>query len=312
MYTKCTDRLHRIVRILRRLYEFVPVGLSETAEEYGVSERTIRRDLELISQAIPLRRERGSWRIDPVGRREGRGLGRALLQAFAENARIRAACLDDKSADPTAVDFAVRYHRLPRELGEEILSAILRDRVVEFGYRDKEGRLSLRRVAPVKLLSAQGFWYLIGWDLHKELPRTFRLDRIHTLRLLPEARDLEPETLRALGQIRDPWSNSLGTPEPILLYADAYAAAYLRDVPLHPSQEIRELHTEGSALFSYRVTHIMEILPGIKSWIPHLRVLEPEKLRRALIRELCEYVGEDCVTQMSQSGAIMEPEEEES
>ena len=75
MYTKCSDRLHRIVRILRRLYEFVPVGLSETAEEYGVSERTIRRDLELISQAIPLRRERGNLTLmERLGRKGCSGL----------------------------------------------------------------------------------------------------------------------------------------------------------------------------------------------------------------------------------------------
>ncbi|WP_456382875.1 helix-turn-helix transcriptional regulator [Hydrogenimonas sp.] len=288
-YRKRKDQIERILNIASRIFSMQNITLAVEAERFGVSERTIRRDLAKIGQTIPLRHTPYGVQIDlHAGNTDL--LDHALLQAFAESARIRAACLDRHTLDPQTVELAIRYHRLPKKLGERVLEAIHADRLCRFDYKDKEHHYSKRTAAPVKLLSAQGVWYLIAYDMEKKAQRNFRLDRIRKLEILDTSRNLPADTLAALEAVRDPWSDIHTTPEPIRLYADPYAANYLEELPLHPSQSLEEAHADGGAVFLYRITHPMELMPRIKSWIPHIRILEPAEWQNELKKELQAYL----------------------
>ena len=290
-YTKHKKQIKRILEIASRLLQMQSISLPSEAARFGVSKRTIRRDLEKIGQTLPLKRTPEGWRVD-LAAKTSQPLDHALLQAFAESARIRAACLDRHTNDKKTVELAIRYHRLPKELGEILLEAIRTDRLCRFDYRDKDGKPTHRTAAPVKLLSFLGVWYLVAYDTDKREPRTFRLDRIKNLTPLETSRNLTSEMLLRLEEIRDPWSNPTAAPQPIRLYADAYAAGYLNDTPLHPSQCLEEAHTDGGAIYLYRITHPMELMPKIKSWIPHLKILEPESWIEELEKELKNYIGD--------------------
>jgi predicted DNA-binding transcriptional regulator YafY len=64
------------------------------------------------------------------------------------------------------------------------IRAFVRCRPVALLYRDSEGRVTERRVEPHGLMVRAPLWYLLGFDLRKELPRHFRLDRVqaaHTM-----------------------------------------------------------------------------------------------------------------------------------
>ncbi len=285
---RCIDRIDRLLALVSKLTRMEPLSFRQIAEEHNVSERTARRDIHKIKEFFPLKQSDGRWQIDLLESQRRHGLlANSLLQAFAENLRIEASCLDAGRSDPHLVDFAVRYHRLPRDLGEKLLEMMIGDQNAQFDYIDKEDTLSHRRIAPVKLLHAQGFWYLIAYDYDRKAQRTFRLDHIRNLRPLPGLPPLDPQIRQRLEKIRDPWQQS-DAPETIrvLLYADPEAAPYLRDVPLHPTQKLEDPHTDGGAVFSYTLSHPMELLPRIKSWIPHLRILQPDSLKKELLQEL--------------------------
>ena len=291
---RCIDRINRLLAITSRLTRLESLSFRQIAEEYDVSVRTTRRDIEKLKEFFPLENTDGMWRIDLQESQRRHGLlANSLLQAFAENLRIEASCLDAGRSDPRLVDFAVRYHRLPRELGEQLLKMMIDNQNATFDYVDKERNPSHRRIAPVKLLHAQGFWYLIAYDYNRQAQRTFRLDHIRNLSPLPDLPPLDPAIRKRLESIRDPWQQS-DAPETIriLLYADPEAAPYLRDVPLHPTQKLEEPHTDGGVIFSYTLSHPMELLPKIKSWIPHLQVLEPESLKKDFLQEIKNYLEE--------------------
>jgi predicted DNA-binding transcriptional regulator YafY len=55
-----------------------------------------------------------------------------------------------------------------------------------FHYVDREGKKTVRRVEPHGLLVEPPVWYVLGRDIDKAEPRTFRMDRIARPRLLPE------------------------------------------------------------------------------------------------------------------------------
>ena len=115
-----TNRHHQIEKILQitnRLFQMQSISIRSEAERFDINERTIRRDLHKINQIIPLKKTPDGWRIN-LSAKSFELLDQALLQAFAESARIRAACLDRHTHDVKAVELAIRYHRLPKELGK--------------------------------------------------------------------------------------------------------------------------------------------------------------------------------------------------
>jgi predicted DNA-binding transcriptional regulator YafY len=67
------------------------------------------------------------------------------------------------------------------------LAEAARDRhPVTIGYRDRHGNRSDRTLRPYGLVAHSGRWYVAGGDSASAEVRTFRLDRIAELRVLPE------------------------------------------------------------------------------------------------------------------------------
>ena len=64
-----------------------------------------------------------------------------------------------------------------------VADALGRQVAVSFTYKTPEGSPTTRTVDPVKVLIAQGQWYLQGWCHLREAMRTFHLDRVSDLSL---------------------------------------------------------------------------------------------------------------------------------
>jgi predicted DNA-binding transcriptional regulator YafY len=71
-----------------------------------------------------------------------------------------------------------------------------------FSYTDREGRRTQRRVEPHGLLVQPPVWYVLGRDVEKREPRTFRMDRIAKPRILPEV-VFRPDTSVIQAQLPD-------------------------------------------------------------------------------------------------------------
>lgn len=56
--------LARLIMIIQKLYEGESVSVSALAEEFGVSTKTIQRDLKERLHMIPLKREGQKWRLE--------------------------------------------------------------------------------------------------------------------------------------------------------------------------------------------------------------------------------------------------------
>jgi predicted DNA-binding transcriptional regulator YafY len=53
-------------------------------------------------------------------------------------------------------------------------------------YKENEDEFTERRVEPYKLMNGQEGWYVHVWDLDKDAPRSYRLDRIREATVLDE------------------------------------------------------------------------------------------------------------------------------
>ena len=70
------------------------------------------------------------------------------------------------------------------------------------------------------------------------------------------------------------WFQPLNAPFEVQLLVSGYAAKYFERKPLPTQRVIRRLK-DGSLELALQITHEMEIVPVVKYWMPHLRVIEP-------------------------------------
>src|SRR5438309_5501732 len=77
------------------------------------------------------------------------------------------------------------------EVAEVVSGAIAARRLLELEYyKENEDEFTERRVEPYQLLNGQEGWYVHSFDLERDAPRGFRLDRIRTATILDE--EFEP------------------------------------------------------------------------------------------------------------------------
>ena len=185
----------------------------ELAERLGVTQRTVRNDIERLRRlGYPVLATRGSI----GGYRLSAGTAMPPLLLDDEEAVAIAVALGSASGgaveglEETALRALTKLMQvLPKRLGGRVdalqahtlrvsgrrrgpdidgrllalLAGAARDReVTRFAYSDHSGSASERRVEPYRLVNWGRRWYLVAFDLERDDWRTFRLDRMSETR----------------------------------------------------------------------------------------------------------------------------------
>jgi len=197
-----TGRLFEIIYLLLNKER---VTAKELAERFGVSSRTIYRDIDTISLAgIPIYTEKG------------KGGGISLLPDFVLNKSIlseqeqseilsalqgltqiqssdsehvlqKLSTIFNKTAAKwLEVDFTDWSFEQEDHWGG-FKTAILQKRVVEFDYYSSYSEKTHRRVEPIQLWFKSRSWYLKAYDLDKQDLRLFKLTRIRNLEITEDS-----------------------------------------------------------------------------------------------------------------------------
>ncbi len=185
--------------------------VSELAERLGVDERTVRRDVaRLYDLGVPvetLRGRYGGYRLAP-GRRVlplmfsreevvAVFLGLANAQAASPEPGIagQTALSKIKRAMPTAdakrIDTLLGVMTRSSQSGGAtpdpavmltLAEAVDRGHALDLRYLSAEGNLSWRTIRPHALVAHANRWYFLAFDTDKQDERTFRVDRIRSVR----------------------------------------------------------------------------------------------------------------------------------
>ena len=197
---------------------------AELAERLGVTDRTLRRDVDrLRALDYPVEATTGpaggyrltSGRSLPpllldddealataialaTAAGSGAGIDDAALRALTKLQRVLPARLRPQLAALTGTTAAVAPrgapHVDPHVLGA--VAACCRDaEILAFDYRSRADETTARRVEPHRLVAHGGRWYLVAFDLERAGWRTFRVDRMAELR--PTRRGFTPRELPA-------------------------------------------------------------------------------------------------------------------
>ena len=77
----------------------------------------------------------------------------------------------------------------------------------------------------------------------------------------------------------------------IILSIDTRVAFYFKQRSILPEQQIVKELGDGSLIVSSKINHDMQLLPLIRFWIPHLKIVNPEGLQEELEIDLKKYLA---------------------
>ncbi|BDT97859.1 MULTISPECIES: helix-turn-helix transcriptional regulator [Nocardia] len=218
------DTPARLLRLLSLLQTPREWPGSELAERLGVTDRTVRRDIdrlrelgypvtatlgaaggyrlaagaamppllveddEAVAIAVGLRAAAGSAvaGIEEASVRALAKVEQVLPAKLRRRVRVFAAALTPPTGDGPTAD--------PEVLATLAATVANRERV-RFAYRDETGAETRRNAEPVGLVPARRRWYLVGYDLDRAGWRVYRVDRID--RPQPTAARFAPRPLPA-------------------------------------------------------------------------------------------------------------------
>jgi predicted DNA-binding transcriptional regulator YafY len=191
---------------------------AELAERLGVTDRTLRRDIDrLRALDYPVASTTGAnggyrlvsgKNLPPLqlDDEEALAVATGLLavnhegatRALAKLQQVMPARLRERLAALTEAVEAVPAREAPPVDPARLatLAGACRDHeLVTFRYAARDGTTSVRRVEPHSLVTVRGFWYLLAFDPDRDDWRTFRVDRLDEP--VPTYRPFTPRALPA-------------------------------------------------------------------------------------------------------------------
>lgn len=200
-------KLNRLFEIATILLNKGSITAKELAERFGVSTRTIYRDIDVLSSAgVPVYMNKGNgggiyllenYAVDRtlISEQESENLLLAIqtMQATQypelDTVLEKMGSIFKKAAanDWVEVDFSP-WGSLPNENNKfaDIKRAMLGRRVIRFEYVNATGRKSIRLAEPEKLVFKDNAWYLRAFCRERQAHRTFRISRIKKLEITAE------------------------------------------------------------------------------------------------------------------------------
>jgi proteasome accessory factor B len=295
------------------------VTIREMVQELGVSEKTIRRDLETFqAAAFPLKETVGefgrkTWHID-AGKGEpglcfaydeaiALHLGRRFLEPLAGTVFWEAAQRAFKKIRATSGADALKYidqfgtmfhqtmvgaadYTKKAELIDELMVGIEDRRAVFITYQSLQATEPVTYdIYPYGLIYHRGSLYLVGWSPQREEICHWKVSRIEDAEVTqvpfqrPDDFNLEQHLAKSFGVYHGD-----GNVKIKVQFASA-VARYVSESNWHDSQKLTP-QKDGSVLAEFQLSDTEEIKRWIMSFGQHAVVVEPESLRNDVVGEL--------------------------
>lgn len=305
------EQVSRQWQVLQELESHSPVHPERLAKKFGVSPRTIYRDLETLKRVgfpIVSRRPLGyglapdqpipQLRFSPSELISLHLANLLLPTPIPESIRsgLKSAWAKIEAVTPKelipylkALNRSFQFQRYPRlidspDLIYQIQSAINDQRSVELSYFSiARNRLTQRVVDPYGLYSALGKLYLIGHCHHRKEVRIFAIERIRSLKLLSQG-FVRPPDFSLEEYMRGSFGIFRGPRARVRVQFDKKVARWVVAKEWQPGQRIKRL-SRGRIELEFEVSGLQEVRSWILSFGAHARVIAPAHLKRSIARE---------------------------
>jgi predicted DNA-binding transcriptional regulator YafY len=298
------QRIVRLAEILKILQQNKSITLKKLAEHFKVTERTIQRDIKKLRESgFPLKTNKdGYYYLDKnlikncdfcydeaefafiLGLKD-------LLSKVGEPFKKRVSRLLNSIYDNFDSIIFINFNHtveVDEKIFNQLVRAITNRNLVSIEYTVHSSFKAV--VEPYRLACFEGFWYLIGKDKASKIIKKYALDKIKKVSILKKVFNNVPKELdNLLRNSASIWfSDKKDIKVKILVTADC--ASYFKRKTLFPTQKIEQENKDGSIVVSFQIAHFEEIIHFLKSWLPWIKILEPEELGEELIEQMEEWI----------------------
>ena len=285
------------------------------ADELGVSERTVYRDLEVLEFAgVPwyfdeselCYRLRSDIRFPTLALTDDEAWGQVMATALSKAPGLavgvgaapttRKLAAGSKPATQQLLADAAKLvevfslqladHSQHQETIKTVQQSLLQRKCLT-GVYDSPHETASRKLHlhPYRLCLIKAAWYVVGRLDREELTKTFRIARFKTLRMLDDNADV-PAGFNPSEYFGNAWAVFRGdqTYDVELRFVPA-AARLVTETVWHHSQRAKS-HRDGSVTLQFTVDGLDEIVNWLLAWAGRVEVRQPVELKRRFVDKL--------------------------
>ncbi len=297
--------LTRLISILSKLYVGESLSVKALAEEFNVSERTISRDFnQKLVANFPIYQDKKLWKMRDGFKLEKStsiedtvvlGIMEKLIEGagtkFASKAKKLLSKIKNEEFNPIFTKLNLEEIGDKLEVVHLLESAIKSKQEIEYFYEIKINKILKAHVKPIKLANFEGFWYLLGQDINNENKlKKYVLRNISKIKILDKKFEVEKKIEESLNNALSAWFNDENEPFEVKIHISSVVAKYFERIPISPTQIIESIYDDGSKDMIIKITHEMEIIPLVKYWVPHIKIISPLSIQETIENELKMYL----------------------
>lgn len=298
--------LTRLNTIIARLNSGEALSVKELAQEFNVSERTIQRDFnERLMTLYPIYQDKKKWHMQ-----EGHKIEKStdieevivldilekmtdgLGNRFSTKAKSLLSKIKNEDLNPIYAKLNMEEIGSSLSLIAQLEDAIKSKKTIVCKYQLDNSLIELI-LNPLKIVNFEGFWYLIAIDTKSDVLKKYHLKSISQVKMSDQSFETSKELEDLLENAISIWFDRDNEPYEVELLLEPYVAKILKRKPISNTQRFTKEYENGSAEITLKITHEMEILPIVKYWLPHVKIISPEFLINMMNNDLKSYLGEN-------------------
>lgn len=310
-------KTHRLIQLDKWIRNGGYPSVKAIENEYGISRRTVMRDLEFLRDRYnaPLEYDRtrnGYYYTDPtfmiqnVLLTEGDLFTVSTIMPLMEqykNTPLESSFKNimDKISDmlPNQVDVNTSFlnedvsfisdplPKIESDVFETIFESIKLKKSIRFEYRSvSKTEYSVKIIDCYKVICQKGNWYVLGFSHNKNEVRIYALSRIQNIKLLnetftiPNEFDLNNYVDLSFGI----WTNK-ETPIEYELLFSSNINTYILEREWHTNQTV-EQNADGSVLLKFKSNQKQQVLSWVLSFGNSVKVVNPPELIEKVKEEI--------------------------
>lgn len=318
------EKLIRLLRIIYLVQVNPGIKVSELARRLGTTDRTIYRDMQILSLAhVPISNvERGKgyqfvgdFAMYPLNWTEEELAAFAVLPSLLDQVdlvppafysayeKVMATAHKEKQLRQDLLDSlsniiqmgSPAYKKVNANFLGTIIQAILSKRTIKARYHTQSrNKTTERNIDPYYLIPRERRFYLVGYCHLKGEVRTFRLSRFLKVEILDQSFEMGDFNLKEY--LKNTWSIERGRQHiSFVVKFSSKVARYVKEEELFVQPRLTDL-ADGSLLFEVTLNDDREFLQWLMGYGPEAEILEPVSYRakmKTLLKGWMEKYGSD-------------------
>ena len=274
----------------------------DLATMYDVSSRTMLRDIQKINEYLDTskiinNRQTKTWQIDNqvdlyITKDEQYHLN--IIQNLCKNEGDefykQSKYLFDKFTSSLQNNI---FTKIPvqsiqsfKDLLPQIEQSIVNKMSINFIYEKRT-----RDVYPVKIVNLNAIWYLMAFDPKQDKLRRFHISRLENIVFTQDTFTLDLNNLQIRLDSAINANFDIDTkPYEIELFISSKIANIIKMRPISKTQRIIKNYSDNSYDISILITNDNEIIPTIKKFMPHIRVINNQRIDKKIKKDFEEYL----------------------